>query len=61
MVVLGGWLDSMILKVISNLRFYESMKRDGGILLTLKFSFCRTFVVYDMMEHHFLGQYFLLM
>jgi len=25
MVVLGGWLDSMILEVLSNLRFYDSV------------------------------------
>lgn len=35
-------------------------KRDGGILLTLRFSFCRTLVVYKMPEHQILRQYFLL-
>jgi len=26
MVVLGGWLDSMVLEVFSSLRFYDSFK-----------------------------------
>jgi len=28
MVVLGGWLDLIILEVFSNLRFYDSMGYD---------------------------------